>query len=235
MKKIIYLLALFTFATNNISAQPKGYVAISGGIAVPMGKFGSTDMSDLESGYAKLGANFNLSCAYRLGENFGITAMINGRENPIDEDAMLRQLHSQIDYTAGNLSTTNFSIGDWLLGGYGSFAISKITSLETRVMAGISTVTSPEVAFNVHDQGITKWIKQTSGSAKSFAYLVGAGLKFNAGDHICFLTNVDFIGGKPEFSGIEVISSTGSSEFVKPFNQPINTINLSIGIGYSLK
>ena len=92
---------------------------------------------------------------------------------------------------------------------------------------------SPEITITGSGPGGTAWVKQSSVDASSFAFLIGAGFKFNVGNKIILLTNLDYTATNPEFKNVELITSLGERA-VSTWSQGIPSINLGLGIALKI-
>jgi len=207
------------------TTDKKGYIGISLGPSFPIGKFASKDLNSDEAGFATSGAIFDISFAYKLGNgNFGITALLRGQYNDLDAQKIENDLNAGLTVDADG-----WSVGGLMVGGFGEFPISSKVTFDPRLMIGFMNTSSPEITIS----GNGDWIKQSSSDATSFAYLMGAGFKFNVGKKLYLLTNIDYLRSKPEFSDVEIIASDGTRDFTT-WSQTISTINLSIGIALKI-
>ena len=235
MKKIVFsLIALMTIASLTFAQDKKGYVGISIGPSIPMGDFSSKDADNSAAGWANTGAIFDISLAHKLGGgNFGLTALLRGQVNPTDVEALVNEYANQYRGVDWTVESSGWGIGGIMLGGFGSFPLSEKTSFDTRALIGFLSTSCPEITVTGSGPGGTAWIKQNNTSATSFSYLVGVGFKFDIGSKLYLLTNLDYLGSKPEFSGVETTASDGSRNF-DTWSQPLGTFNLSIGIAIKL-
>lgn len=229
---IILTISMLTTSTNCYS-QDKGYIGVSFGPSIPIGDFASRDASNKSAGWATTGAIFDITFAYKLGTNFGLTGMLRGQANGLDNDAFANELAKQ---SGGNWTVNSkaWSIGGLMFGGYGSFPISDKVSFDTRALIGFLSATSPEFNITLNGSGGAGWIKQSSVSASSFSYLIGCGFKFDVANKICLLANLDYLGSKPEFRDVEVTSSVGGAPQKSTFSQGFGSINFGVGIGLRL-
>ena len=101
-------------------------------------------------------------------------------------------------------------------------------------MIGFLRTSSPEIKMTLNGTGGNAWITQYPVSATTFGYTIGGGFKFDVGEQVCILTNLDYLTCKPEFVDVTISSSSGNSSQPSTFSQRIETINLSIGIGLRL-
>ncbi len=233
MKNFLITLAIALLTSSNSFSQDKGYIGISLGPSIPIGEYASRDASNKSAGWATTGAIFDISFAYKLGQNFGVTGLLRGQANGIDNDAYASELSNQ---AGGNWTVDSkaWSIGGFMFGAYGSFPISDKVSFDTRAMIGFLSATSPELNVTLNGSGGLAWFKQSSVSATSFSYLIGGGFKFDVGNKICLLANLDYLGAKPEFRYVEVTSSAGGAPQKSTFSQGFGSINFGFGIGLRL-
>lgn len=235
MKKVILSLILLTILSSQIKAQDeKGFIGISVGPSIPMGDLASKDANNDAAGWANTGAIFDISFAYKLGGgNFGITALLRGQANPTDAQALADEIANQFAGVNWTVESAGWGIGGLMFGGFGSFPISEKASFDTRAMIGFLSATSPEITITGTGPGGTAWIKQGSTAAYSFAYLLGAGFKFDVGRKLYLLTNIDYLGSNPEFRNVETTTSLGTRER-STWSQSMGTLNLSIGLALKI-
>ncbi|MFN5335325.1 MAG: hypothetical protein ACK5BV_09075, partial [Bacteroidota bacterium] len=174
MKNLLLLVSFLVFNIFHSFAQDKGYIAISVGPSFPTGDFASKDMDNESAGFAKTGAIFDLSFAYKIGKNFGVTALLRGQSNKVDAQAIADEVSKQLtsDIT-GTVRTSSWGVGGFLVGGYGSFPVAKQLSFDSRLMAGFISATSPDMTINLSGTGGSGWVKQNTASGTAFAYLLG--------------------------------------------------------------
>lgn len=228
MKILLFSLLIFTVTAF---AQDKGYIGISLGSSTPIGDFASNDPNNNAAGYAKTGLHFDFTFGYKLGKHFGIAALLRGQANATDAQALADQIAQQNPGVSNTVNSTAWSIGGYMVGGYGSFPISEKFSFESKIMFGFLTATSPDITIDLTGPGGSAWVKENSASSSAFAYLLSAGFKYNVGKHFCLLYYFDYLGAKPEFSNVSTTTSSGTSS-TGTFSQNFGTINNNIGIGY---
>lgn len=235
MKKIVFsLIMLLSLTTQSYAQETKGYIGISLGPSIPMGDLASKDIDNESAGWANTGALVDISFAYKLGKgNFGITALLRGYSNPTDAQAMANEFAKEFPGATWTVESDSWKIGGLMLGGFGSFPISEKSSFDTRVLIGFVNASSPALTVTENDAGSSIWVKQSSTSATSFAYLIGAGFKFEIGSKLYLLTNLDYLGSKPEFSNVETTSS-GGNRTTDTWSQSIGTLNFTAGIALKL-
>jgi hypothetical protein len=235
MKMMSVFIVFFLLITFKIFAQDKGYVALSLGSSVPTGDFASKSMDNRSAGFAKVGAMFDISFAYKLDKYFGIIGMLRGQAHKTDAQAMANEMIKQmsVDNIRVTTEAENWRIGALLIGSYGNFPIQKDLSFETRAMLGLMSVDPPNATFNLSTSDGSGWVKQNSSTSSAFAYLFGMGLKYNVGKSVCMLVNMDYLGATPKFKNVEVTSSIGYDE-KNDYYQSLGSFNFSFGVGYRL-
>lgn len=233
VKKLLLLLALTAINANHCISQNKGYVAISIGPSIPIGDFASKDGKNDSAGFAKTGAIFDISFVYKLGKNLGISALLRGQSNSVDNSAFANELSKQVG-GSWTVDSESWKIGGLMLGGYGSYPISSKVSFDLKAMIGFLRASSPELFVTLNGSGGAAWVKQESKSATSFSYLVSTGFKFDVGKKIYLLTNLDYLGSKPEFKNVTTTNSSGGNSTTGTLSQNFGTLNLGIGIGLKI-
>lgn len=235
MKKIIIVaIVAMSVITSSYAQEQKGYIGISLGPSIPVGDLASKNFDNDEAGYANTGAVFDISFAYKLGDgNFGITALIRGQANPTDAQIIADEFSRQFPSANWTVESDSWGIGGLMFGGFGSFPVSEKISFDPRAMIGFLNATAPAITVSGSGSGGSGWIKVESASASSFAYLIGAGFKFDISDKLFLLTNLDYLNSNPEFINVETITSDGDRQ-LDTFNQTIGSINLSVGIALKI-
>ncbi len=228
MKKTLLVL-LTSISVLGYTQEKKGYIGLSLGFSTPTGDFVSKNIDNDAAGFANSGVNFNLSFAYKLKGNFGITAMLHSQAHSIDAQAFVDDVAKENPGTVWSLESGSWSISGLMVGGYGSFPISEKVSFDTRLMMGFLTAKAPTFRLSTPILGTEFWVEQDAGSASSFAYLLGAGFKFDLGNKVSLLTNLDYIGSNPEFNDVKITDSLGGKD-TNSFKQSMGSVNLSVGI-----
>jgi len=235
MKKILLIILCLTIMIPLVTAQEadinkRGYLGISIGAAIPVGEFGSTDIGGEYSGFAKTGLSFQLiNFGYRLGKNLGIAGLWSGSAFNMDVDALVNN---------SGLGAVNVEADPWSFGAFMGGLLISIPSdkfdIDFRGLIGFSYGKTPEMTISGYDiEGNYAFVKQTSGTSNSFAYDLGVGIRYNVSRLICINLLLDYMGSKPKFS-TDLFSANGyygKSEF----DQPMNHITITGGIGFRLK
>lgn len=233
MKLFYFLVGLF-FVSDKALSQDKGYIALSAGIASPIDNFASKDPNNTqEAGYARVGGFFDISAGYKLGKNFGVSALLLGRINSVDVQVLANQYALESQGAVQHVTSTSWKIGGGLVGGYGSFPVAEKISIETKLMFGFLRAQSPKITVFVATTEGPGWAIQKSGSGSAFAFLFDTGFKYDLNNKVCLLLNFNYLHARPEFSNIEISTSDGYFDMTT-FKQYLGTINYTFGIGYRL-
>ena len=233
MKPQFLLSILFIFISVIGFSQDKGYFAVSAGPSFPNGDFGSKDVNNESAGLANTGAIFDLTFAQKFGKTFGMTLMLRGQVNGVDTDPLVNELKVAVPEATWSAEADTWGIGGFMAGLYGSFPLDpsgKVT-FDTRAMIGFIDATSPQITIYGDYLGTLFWVNTESAHAGAFAYLIGAGFRFNLGNHFCILTNVDYQGSTPEFEDVVSRTSVGSNTS-NTYQQSFGTVNVGVGIGW---
>jgi len=241
MKKALLLFTLLFFTLGGFSQDPglirqdKGFIAISAGLSIPAGEFASKDLNSPSAGIAATGGMLDLSAGFKLGKNFGITALYRGYSNPVDDEAFLDELKRNYPTINWKVESEGWSMKGIMFGGYGSFPVGAgNTNFIARAMVGFMKASSPEVKLTGTLNGSSAWEQLNSISASSsLAFLLGAGFKFNVESKVCLLLNVDYLGTSPEFQNPTISTSAGTLTG-DTYKQNIGVLSISVGIGLRL-
>lgn len=235
MKQFIFsILAVFTISTQCYAQGKKGFIGIAFGTSIPFGDLSSKDIDNEAAGWANSGAVFDITFAHKLGDGlFGITGLLRGQANPTDVGALADEFANEYPGVYWTVESDGWGIGGLMVGGYGSFPVSDKISFDPRAMIGFLSASSPEWTIVGTGPGGTAWVKQSSRTATSFSYLMGAGFKFDIGKKLHLLTNLDCLGSRPEFMNVEVTASDGSRD-IDTWSQRMGTLNLTVGLALKI-
>ena len=235
MKKIISTLTvMFLITSISIAQNDNGYIGISFGPSIPMSDLASKSADNSAAGYANSGAIFDISFNYKLGDgDFGIVALLRGQANAIDAQELANSAASLYPGILWTVESDPWSIGGFLFGGYATFPISNKASFDAKAMLGFLSATSPELHITASNQASSVWVISNEATASSFAYCISSGFKFELGDKMYLLSNIDYLASNPEFLNRETLASDGSIT-TDTWSQDMKTLNFSIGIAYKL-
>lgn len=235
MKTIIIILTTFILSSfcksqeKQDNSQNNGYLVFSGGASFPSGQF--SEASSLAA--AKDGVYFSILFEKPEFNNFGYIASAFSQIIPIDKESIATYYGTKNSGT-WTVDGKNWVTGGAMVGGYVfyPFDAKNILSIEARVMIGGIYISMPDVTYK--QTGTTRTDELTGGIGGSFAYQLGTGFRINASTSICFMINFDFIGSTFNYEAFSGSSNIGQIYNVEKSSQPVNTLNLSFGVGFIL-
>ncbi len=235
MKRIFFAAGLILCTTVATFSQDKGYIAISAGPSIPIGKFAGQGLVANEVTWARLGAMCDISLGYKLNKNFGIAVLIRGQKNETDSEEFIVS-YSNFSIINSSVKSDSWRLGALMGGSYGSFPVSERLSVECRLMFGVLLARSPEIDIIY---GLAAGLgaiesKQESSTSAALGYLMGVGLKYDVARRVCLLVNGDYFGGNAEFRNVSVMVPAFMGGGTNTFSQSFSTINVSAGIGFRL-
>lgn len=229
MKNLIITTALLMAAlSQSYSQNKKAYIGVSVGPSFPFYEYGSSDLDNENAGLAKTGTTFDVSFTYRFGKHFGISGLVRGQSHPTNTDAILDYVRKEVPYAKWTVDAGKWWLGGTMVGGYGTFPFTEKIHFDAKAMAGVMIVSSPDVNINGSNFGNNVWTKQRRATSGESSLLLGGGFRFDMGESICLLANLDVFYMQPKFVGIETESSSGSLETFT-VTQMITTLNLTFG------
>ena len=233
MKKLITIVLLFF--TLYAFGQDKGYVALSIGGAVPLEKFGTSDINDGYAGYAKLGGIVDLSFNYKLFKNFGFSSILRAQFNPTKSSKLNDQLNTENSSPGVSYNTkiNTWAMQSLMVGAYYSLPIGDKFSIHAKAMLGVSNSTRPTLEIDATYFGTSFTYTQHAKNAQALSYLLGLGAQYNLNSKLCLLLNVDYTSTNPTYKNVE-FSITGQNSVYQDISLKLQSVNASVGIGIRL-
>jgi Outer membrane protein beta-barrel domain len=237
MKKIIVTLIVLT-GVSCVSAQqsvPTFTLGLNGGASVPIGNFAKGDYADQTSGFAKTGAQFNLTGTYNLHKNFGITLLLgyssfghNGTQSLADGYKEDSGTDSTTLYSKGS----NYSLS-FLIGPNYRFHSGKKLFIDARALAGY--VNTHLAGFQIfYEDYTTNSMTQNVASAGAFGFQGGIGIGYQISRSWAIQFNGDYFTSKPNFDITYDDFVVNSGRKLITYNQPVNGFNVTVGVSYSI-
>ena len=157
--RLVLLAAFLSTFSLSLKAQKKGSLelSISGGLAVPLGKFSSTDQNDPKAGFANTGYGITINYSYFINSVASIEAMVLGNSNPINRKTL-----------ADQFSKTNFNILSSSITYYPNWQIEKANWRSAAVLAGLgSQWTMPDEGWRFKVKAMAGYIYVNSPEFKA--------------------------------------------------------------------
>jgi hypothetical protein len=242
-------------------SQGGDWIGLSVGGSFPTGEFASKNGNDLQSGLADVGRLVDLSFMHSVGKGgFGLAADLRGRMNPIDQSAAGAAIAGADQGYVWSGKKAYWQTAALMVGAYYYFPVAKRWLVGGSVLLGAADSRLPKYTImgikNGNDPNpanVNVIVSSTNGvNAVSFSALLKAGVTYQLSGRWCLLANIGFWDLKSTFKNVTVNeveangfvirgiyslnNATSISEYTKTFyyTQPMNTIDLSVGIGMRL-
>jgi opacity protein-like surface antigen len=247
MKSIKILLFIVAFSPVVICrGQEKGtsFIGLSGGASFPMGNWGkvtpASSLISLEgtvtdiSGYANTGGFGAIDGAWFFSKHFAIGGMFKyGTYNLHGMDSLSYSYDASFDVDTTRLTHTNYKMWSIMPGLYYQLQIAKKLSLTARGLIGISNASTPQITVTIEDGGgFDPPIVQYSSSKTSFAFDVGAGLRYVITKCLAIDLKGDYFYTNPDFTIDNSSRVNNAGREITEYHQPLASFNASLGIAY---
>jgi opacity protein-like surface antigen len=220
------------------------FIGLSGGVSFPTGNWGkastATSLTSLEgtvgdpSGYANTGGFFAIDGAWFFSKHFAIGGMFKyGSYNLHGMDSLSYGYEQSFDVDTTRLTHTDYKLWSIMPGLYYNLMVAKKLSLTARALAGISHATTPQITVTIEDGGVfDPPVVQYSSSQTSFAFDLGAGLRYMINKCLAIDLTGDYYYTKPDFTITNSSRVNNAGREITEYNQPLASINVSLGIAY---
>ena len=206
------------------------YIGVSYGTAYTLGDFASTDVSDLDSGFADRGNKFDLYGGYFLDDRWTLTGTFRYQNFDTKIDEVVDDFN---EANAGSSFTGR--AGEWevyslLVGTSYKINISPKFAFFPRVALGPMLVDTPGLSANAPDANISQNYSRSSETGFGIGYEAGIGLRTNLGKRLALLPTFTFSGG---FATVkDVVTTTDNVVVTSNYTPLIQSFNLGISIAY---
>ncbi|MCY7359105.1 MAG: hypothetical protein LH609_16925 [Rudanella sp.] len=212
--------------------QPKnGFVTISGGVSLPVGKFAVCSTRDEQAGLAQQGIMASLSAGYRVAGPVGL--MIRGEvfRNRVQQEALLdgfyRAQGDSWTANAGYWAVTSITAGPYVNIPMGRW------TLQLRATAGQATAICPSTSLRGRFLDIPMSIETAEARSVARSYNGGLTVRYRLGRSTALQLNSDYSRADFTFQDMKTATSTGNGQgqtnLMTSF-KPISVVNLSLGI-----
>lgn len=257
--KAIVAISCFLFVSFTHVAAQRWTFSAGIGPAIPVGEYGSKDITDSRAAFARTGPVLQLTAAYRVARHWGVSVLTSGGWNRVNTQKMddaLEALNKGDRFAV----TSDPWIFVTLMGGlYGEWSLNKRWSFTVQGYAGVLETKRPK--YSVVDlQPVTgtpiitgsaedDWMEDINKVQTGFAFQAGAGLSYALGRRF-------FLSGRLEYAmawykavgassntgvvlnkgGVVTLASGTPPTFPTPtgapsYVQPISTLNPTVGVG----
>ncbi|MFY8022100.1 MAG: outer membrane beta-barrel protein [Bacteroidia bacterium] len=235
--KQFFILAACLLGTFQAFSQENAHIAISSGFNIPLGNYGSDDITKEDAGLAKTGFSIDVSGYYKLNKHFGLSGLFRHQRNGFNEVVYKNVLQAIV----GNNLTINskpYRINTIMIGLNSSVPIKKNLSWESKLLLGSSTVTQCNLETTVNIMGTNQNSKIVGHTSSFGSLLLGTGLKYQLNEKWILLGTADYwiTKTKPEFTITEdsgsgpITRTSASSTYIN-----LSSLNISLGLAYKIK
>jgi len=246
MTKFLYMALALCIA--NVSYGQKGTTILEfdGGVSMPLGNWGKTSTaSSLQTlngtksddhGYANTGGFFSADGAWFFSKYFGIGGMFKyGTYNLKGVDSLSQGYEESFDVDTTRTYVTNYKVWSIMPGLYFNMPLMSKLSLTSNALIGIASAKTPQIYVNIEDGGVTDPPAiQYSASKVAFAADLGLGFRYYIVRCLSVNLKADYFYTKPDFTINNTQRFTNTGREVSSYNQPLESINFSAGLAYTI-
>lgn len=211
--------------------EKKGFLSLSAGGSMPVGRFASCSPIDEKAGLAGDGMAVSVSAGYRFVGPIGL--MIRGEQhrNAVQTHALIDALYrSESDvWTA---QADQWSITTVMGGPYISLPFGRV-SLDARLLAGRATAVLPGTSMAGNFGNVDVAVKTTGSQSTATALGGGLSLRYRLGRSLSLHLNTDYTRSQLKFDNLTSTawSSNGRSESsLYSSGRVIDVVSLSGGV-----
>lgn len=228
----VTIIILTLVISNSLFSQGRSYMDYTFGGSFAIGDFSSQNINQSDAGFATGGFASCLTIGYQVkDEKFGLLAKVQSQSNFFKSDAYANGLANLVSNSNWSIYSTFYSTNSYLIGLSYHSAINSKVSINLHSMFGMMISESPEI--RMYENTIPGWLLQLSDVSISTGIELGGGLKSKINGRTSLQINFDYLYTKPEFTDVPIYSSDGEVSWTT-FTQPINTLNITVGVSYDV-
>jgi len=239
----IVAIALVWASVLSASAQEKGpsFIGVYGGASIPTGNWGkskliisTTDYANDPAGFAAIGGLGGVEGAWFFSKHIGIGGLFSyATYNTKDLSTLSLGYEQSLDVDSVHTTAGSYKIWNLMPGVYFNYALAKKLSFTGRVLAGITTVTTPDIQVAVYDGGVYDGTpEQKSATKTSYILDAGAGLSYKVIKHLAVNLKADYFYSKPDIPFENTLRQNRAGRLVPEYDQPLMGLNVSLGVSY---
>jgi hypothetical protein len=246
MTKFIYMALALCIASVSYGQKGTTILEFDGGVSLPLGNFGKTSTASSlislngtksdNNGYAKTGGFFSADGAWFFSKYFGIGGMFKyGTYGMKGIDSLSQGYEESFDVDTTRTYVTNYKVWSITPGLYFNMPLMSKLSVTARALVGIASARTPQIYVNIEDGGVTDPPAiQYSASKVAFAADLGVGLRYYIVRGLSINIKADYFYTKPDFTINNSQRYTYTGREVYSYNQPLESINFSAGLAYTI-
>lgn len=231
MKKIIltstaFIFLLFSvYSQNNSSSNKKFFAAVSSGMSIPVGLFGSKNVApESEAGLANLGYNINVHSAYQLQKDFGLASTIFFSEFNVNKAAIDKLTNG----SSSSLSVDHWQYWGISAGPMATFNLNKDFVLNIKTLLGYSRANMPQIIATTSNNIVGTSSSTPDKWTDAFTWQFGTDIRYRFGRNAFLFSNVDYNYQRPRWKYDLLINGSNQKVDLK---QNMAVIDLDLGIG----
>lgn len=244
IKIFLFIVIAALFSASSFAQKGTSFIGVSGGISVPLGNWGKTaTASSLMSingtvndvhGWANTGGFGAVDGAWFFSTHFAIGGMFKyGTHNLKGVDSLSQGYEESFDVDTTRTTHTNYKIWSIMPGLYYNLKLADKLSLTARVLVGVAHASTPQILVTIEDGGVFDAPAiQYSSSQTSFAWDIGAGLRYAITKQLAVDFKADYFYTKPDFKINNSVRVNNAGREVTEYDQPLESVNASLGIAY---
>ena len=237
IQKIALLLVFTVSFTSLIAQQERGklFINVLGGYTTAGGNFTKTDYADANSGYAASGGfNIQLHSGYYITKNLAIGVVVGSRffqSNGLQtlSDGYLDDF--DVDSTTVTVSGDYINM-NYLVGPTYTFPFGKL-SVDVHVLAGLSTLRTPEMRVDLEDNTAATFYQRAS-TGSGLGIQAGVGARYFFSEKVGVELRVDYLTATPDAIIQNENRKNTAGRFLNNYKQQIGGIGASLGISLAL-
>lgn len=208
------------------ASTPKGFVAVSGGVALPVGDFFSSDVdNNSEAGFARIGYNLNLNAGYRLEKAFGIAGTFFYSRFKLDQKAIREALNGSV--TEGTVSADHWQYWGIMAGPMATLDVADKVNVDLKLLGGYARANIPVIRYEVVGLPQAALVSPDKWT-DAFSWQIGTNLRYHFARNTCLHAALDYNFMRPNWKFD--YSSNGSTNNVD-VDQKMGVIDAVVGIG----
>jgi hypothetical protein len=245
--KCLYMaLALCIASVASYAQKGTTILEFDGGVSLPLGNFGKASTATSlvstngtigdNSGYAKMGGYFSVDGAWFFSKYFGIGGMFKyGTYSLKNIDSLSYGYEESFDVDTTRTNVTSYKVWSIMPGLYFNMPLAKKIAIDARALVGIASASTPQIYVGIEDgQVIDPPVIQYSASKVGFAADLGVGLRYYLYRGVSINVKADYFYTKPDFTISNSKRNTNAGREIYSYNQPLESVNFSAGLAYTL-
>lgn len=211
--------------------EKKGFLAISAGASLPVGRFARCSAADDQACMAGQGVAFNLAAGYRIAGPVGLMIQGEKHRNSVNTGAMLDALYRS-DADVWTAKADNWSVLSVMAGPYLSIPMGRF-SVDTRLLAGRAVAVLPGTSMAGNFGPTEMSVKTTGSQSTGLALGGGVSLRYRLGRVTSVHLDADYSRAEFTFNNLTSTATNGgtaSQSLPYSSNRVVSVVSVSAGL-----